>query len=126
MAKPGDRTTKPVELKRVSDYVDTKGAASLDGDKVDIDDILGKDIVLQDFVFIESDKYKDEKKPGEKSEFAVIQFNNMGETKKLTTACGGKVVVRCLKELPKQYLPMIIRITRKKSEKGTGKYYAVE
>lgn len=124
MVKPGVKVTKPQELKRIGDYVNVAGAERLEGDRTDIEDILGEDIVLKDFVFIESTKFKEEGKAT--GEFAVLQFSKVGEEKVLTTACGGKVVVRALKEMPKQYLPVVIRITRQKSTTGTGRYYAIE
>ena len=105
MPSPKDRTSKPKELKRIGDYVTIAAGERLEGDKVDIEDILGVDIVLKDFVFIESTKFQDEKNPDgtpKKGEFAVLQFSKVGEDKVLTTACGGKVVVRALKEMPKQ------------------------
>lgn len=125
MVKPGAKENKPAELKRITDYVNVGAGERLEGDKVDIDDILGQDIVLTDFNFVQSSKYADEKS-GKSGEFAILQFNRIGDKKKLTTACGGKVVMRALKEMPKSYLPVTIKITRRKSDTGTGKYYAIE
>jgi len=124
VAKPSEKVAKPDELKRIGDYVKT-GGERLDGEKVDIDSILGDDIILKDFVFVESTKFATEEK--KTSEFAIIQFARPeAKDKVLTTSCGGAVVVRALKEMPKNYLPVVIRITRVKSTKGTGRYYNIE
>lgn len=124
MPKPGQRETKPSELKRIGDYVEIGVGERLEGERIDIEEILGEDVALYDFVFISSTKYQTEE--GKKGKFAVIQFKRAGNDDLLTTACGGKVVVTALEEMPKQYLPITIRITLQKSKSGGGRYYNIE
>ncbi len=127
MVKPSEKQNKPEDLKRIGDYV-AKGGERLEGDRVALDDILGEDIILKDFVFIPSTKFQEERKEGDaKKEFAVLQFCKQGEPKKLlTTATGGGAVVDALKQMPKQYLPILIRIKYTKSPTSGRRYLILE
>lgn len=110
--------SKGEELKRLTDYVDVGVGERLEGEKVDLEDILGDDIKMTDFHLVPSSKYEG------KSEFAVIQFEHEG--KLCTTMTGGKVVVDRLKMMPKNYLPVMIKIVRVKSAESGHKYLSIE
>lgn len=114
--KPDEEAKKAQGLKRLTDYIQV-GGAQLEGERIEFKEILGSDIELTDFVFIPSTKYVVE---GETSEFVIIQFKLNG--KLCTSSTGGKVVVDALKQCPKHYLPMIIKIIKVKGKN----YYSIE
>jgi hypothetical protein len=120
MAKPDKVAREAVEIKRLTDYVAVGKGVNLEGERMELEEILGKDIKLTDFVFLTSTKY--EKESG-KSEFAVIQFELEGTL--YTTSTGGRVVVDALKQMPKNYLPVTIKIIKAKSKEGR-RYYSIE
>lgn len=110
MTKPGAQTEA---MKRLTDYVNV-GGSQLEGERVNLEDVLGEDIKLTDFIFMPSTKYE------KKGEFAIIQFEYEG--KLCTTSTGGEVVVNALKQMPKNYLPVIIKIVKVKGKR----YYSLE
>ena len=113
--KPGEKAEGAKNArKRLTDYVAAGQGAQLDGDRIEIEKILGDDIELLDFVFLKGDE-----KYGGK-DFAVIQFHHEG--KLLTTSTGAAVIVEALKEMPKQYLPVDVTIIREKG-KSSGRGY---
>ena len=83
---------------RFSDYI--LPTPKLEGEQVDIDEILDGTILITDYAIL----------TGKFGEFAVIQYSNEG--KLYTTACGGTVVVRKLKEFPRDMLPILATITK--------------
>lgn len=101
--------------KRLTDYV--QAGVQLEGDRINLEDILGEDIELTDFVFLPGVKFE--------GEFAVIQFRRHDSTQVFTTSTGGKVVMEALKQMPKNYLPVDIKIIRTKGKSGT-KYLTIE
>lgn len=112
---------KEEELKRLTDYVNVGVGERLEGEKVELEEILGDDIKMTDFHLVPSSKFAEE---GKKKEFAVIQFEQEG--KLCTTMTGGQVVVDRLKMMPKNYLPVIIKIVRIKSPESGRKYLSIE
>ena len=118
MVKTGKVAEEAKARKRLTDYVAAGTGPQLEGERVDVETILGDDIELLDFVFLKGD----EKYGG--NDFAVIQFNsNKGVL--CTTSTGAKVIVEALKEMPKQYLPVDVKIIRI-SSKGGRKYLTIE
>ena len=124
MAKPGDKQVKPAELKRIGDYVEVGAGERLEGERIDLQTVLGDELKLLDFVFINSTKYLQEGQ--DKSDFAVIQFNKPGDKGLYTASCGGTVVKAALREMPKNYLPINIRITWAKSQSTGRRYLMIE
>ncbi len=123
MAKPSERNNKPEALKRIGDYVQKGVGAQLEGEKVELENYMGQELVLKDFVFIPSTKFQQE---GKKSEFAVIQFTLPGSDKLMTISCGGGAVVDSLKQMPKQYLPIAVTFKWQKSPQSGRRYITIE
>lgn len=72
-------------------------------EKAEIDDVLGKDIVVEDIEFL----------VGQWREFAVILFTFKRRKRKYSLAIGGKVVMRKLKEAKaKKLLPLMGKIIK--------------
>lgn len=126
MTKPSDKVVKPAELKRLTDYVEVGVGERLEGERIDLQSsgVLGEDITLLDFVFIPSTKYVPEDQ--DKGEFLVMQYKRPGEDKVYTSTCGGGAVKDALKQMPKNYLPVIIRIKWQKSESSGRRYLMIE
>lgn len=124
MPKPREKDSKPEELKRLTDYVTIGAGERLEGERIDLQGVLGEELQLIDFVFIPSTKYAEEGK--DKGEFVVIQYKRPGDDSLYTSSCGGVVVKQALKEMPKNYLPALIRITYQKSPTTGRRYLAVE
>lgn len=115
------KESKGEELKRLTDYVNVGAGERLEGEKVELEDILGEDIKMTDFNVVPSTKFA---KEGEKKDFVVIQF--MREGKLFVVMTGGGVVVDRIKEMPKNYLPVMIKIVRKTSPESKRKYLSIE
>lgn len=114
MAKPG----KAVEgqIKRLTDYVHPTLGAQLEGKRLDrggMDEVLGQDVKLLDFIMLQS---KEERG----GEYALIQFEYKGEI--CVGSIGAKQVVQALKQMPKNYLPVLVKIVEHKSP-TTGRFY---
>ena len=116
MPKPGSKEVEPSKLKRITDYVSVGSSVQLEGRRLDsIEDILGQEVELVDFVIIPSKQYD--------NDFAVMQFNM--ESELVCVACGGVVIVDTLKQMPKNYLPVAVKIIRIKGKSGR-KYLSFE
>jgi len=107
---------KVTPKKRLTDFVTVGVGVQLEGRRLDggVEDILGEEIELLDFVILPSKQYG--------GEFAVMQFHWKDEL--CTTACGGTVVIDALKQMAKQYLPVLIQIIRVKGK--LGRYYSIK
>lgn len=113
MPPPKERAQAPDDIKRLTDYVQMGGGTPLEGRRLDsVEEILGKEVILQDFAVVPSRQYG--------GEFIVMQFTLKDEL--CTVACGGGVVVDSLKQMPKNYLPVKIKVIRIKSQ-STGRMY---
>lgn len=111
---PRPKTDETGKRKRLTDYVDT-GLASLEGEQIKNDEILGEDIELLDYASIPSKEHE--------GNFLVLQFKRPSTGDKLyTTSIGAKQVVEAISQMPKQYLPVDVKIVERKAEK-TGRMY---
>lgn len=117
----GKKESKEQELKRLTDYVNVGAGERLEGEKIDLDDVLGEDIKLVDFNVVPSTKFAEE---GKKKDFVVLQIERGGKLQVVMT--GGGVVVDRIKEMPKNYLPVMIKIVRVKSPESGRKYLSIE
>ena len=122
MPKPSEKQSKPEEIKRLTDYVTTGVRDRLEGERVEMEKVMGEDLRLLDFVFIPSTKFNEE---GKKGEFLVMQYNRPGNDTLYTSSCGGVAVVEALKQMPKNYLPVTVRIVWAKSKAGR-RYLSIE
>ena len=96
------------ERKRFSDVI--SGKLYPDLEQKDIKELLDKDLLVKDVTLLD----------GNFGEFAVILFEDFVTGKEYTTACGGMVVVKKLKEAQeKSLLPLIGTITKE------GRYYDI-
>lgn len=121
--KPGD---KAEEVKRIGDYVaDT--SIQFEGEKVKSDTILGVDVKLLDFALLPSTQSEEvDPDTGQKvkKNFLVLQFERDG--KMFTTSTGAAQVVRRIEQMPKQYLPIMIKIIKAVNPTNKRTYYTVE
>jgi len=85
----------------------------IEGKQVSIESVLDKDLLIKGFVLRE----------GDYGEYAVIQFEDLGEEAKLrTTQTGAKIILRYLKKIKElNKFPFLAQIIREDTEKG--QYY---
>ena len=108
-----------MDIKDIKRFKDLYKKESLKGTKVDLDNVIGKDIVIKKVLIQKSFSYG--------TDFAVIQYQLVNdETDALwTTTCGGRAIVGYLKDaLEKNYLPFIAKIVMKEGKEGH--YYLFE
>jgi len=118
MPKPGEQVSKPEEIKRLTDYVDTSAGEQFEGERVKSVDILGDDIKLIDFAVLPS-------KMGEEgSKFLAMQIEWKGKLCVVTS--GAAQVVAAIQQMPKQYLPVALRIVEELNPETKRNYYRVE
>jgi len=93
--------------KRVSDYNPT---GFPECEEIDIKDILGKEVTIEDIVFT----------TGQYGEFSFIKIRKEGDKKSSAFACGGAVVIRKLRAVgEEQGFPLLGVFTK------PGDYYDV-
>ena len=118
-------------VKRLTDYV--QQGQQFEGDKILFEKLLGEDFALKDFVALPS-KLADKPLTGAapaapgaqpvNKEFLVMQIEWKGKV--YVTSCGAGQVVDAVKQLPKQYLPVVMRVVKDKNPKTGRMFYRVE
>ena len=118
MPPPKDQVQKPDEVKRLTDYVDTSIGEQFEGERVKGEDILGEEIKVLDFAVLPS-------KMGEEgAKFLVIQAEWKGKLCVFTT--GAIQVVRAVQQMPKQYLPVMVKIVKLLNPETKRFYHTIE
>jgi len=118
MPKPGKQVSKPEEIKRLTDYVDTNVGEQFEGERIKGADILGEEIKLIDFAVLPSTQGE----PG--SKFLVMQVERKGKLSVFTM--GATQVVRAVQQMPKQYLPVVLTIIEQLNPKSNRNYYCIK
>jgi len=126
MVKKADQAAAAQEVKRLTDYV--QQGQQFEGEKLQFEKVLGEDFFLKDFVALPS-KMADKKPaaPGDppaNKEFLVMQIE--WRKKVYVTSCGAAQVVDAVKQLPKQYLPVAMRVVKDTNPTTKRMYYRVE
>ena len=124
--KPEQKAEAAQEIKRIGDYV-PDNMAQFEGEKVKSDTILGIDIKLMDFAVLPSKQGElelDELGNKVLRNFLVLQFERDG--KLFTTTTGAAQVVARIEQMPKQYLPVMIKIIKATNPTTKRTYYTVE
>ena len=131
MVKKSAQAEAAKDVKRLTDYV--QQGQQFEGDKLLFEKVLGEDFMLKDFVALPSkmaDKDAKPAAPGEppkNKEFLVMQIEwPVGSGKVYVSSCGAGQVVDAVKQLPKQYLPVAMRVVKDKNPKTGRMFYRVE
>ena len=126
MPTAAEKAAAAQEVKRIGDYVaDT--SIQFEGEKIKSDAILGEDVKLLDFVALPS-KMSEEVDPDTglkvKKNFLVLQIGFKGKV--CVTSTGAAQVVARIEQMPKQYLPVMIKIVKAVNPDSKRTYYTVE
>lgn len=131
MVKKSAQAEAAKDVKRLTDYV--QQGQQFEGEKLQFEKVLGDDFLLKDFVALPSkmaDKSPAPAAPGAPApnkEFLVMQIEwPVGSGKIYVTSCGAGQVVDAVKQLPKQYLPVALRVVKDKNPKTQRMFYRVE
>ena len=115
------------ETKRIGDYVAEMGGQQFEGEKIKSELILGEDVKLLDFAVLPS-KLSEEVDPATgqkvKKNFLVLQIEVKGKV--CVTTTGAAQVVARIEQMPKQYLPVMIKIVKAVNPENKRTYYTVE
>jgi hypothetical protein len=128
MVKRAQQAEAAQEVKRLTDYV--QQGQQFEGEKIQFEKLLGEDFLLKDFVALPSkmaDKDAAPPVPGappKNKEFLVMQIEYKGKV--YVTSCGAGQVVDAVKQLPKQYLPVALKVVKDKNPKSGRMFYRVE
>lgn len=126
MPTAAEKAAAAQEVKRIGDYVpDT--SIQFEGEKIKSEAILGEDIKLLDFAVLPS-KMSEELDPDTglkvKKNFLVLQIEVKGKV--YVTSTGAAQVVARIEQMPKQYLPVMIKIVKAVNPDSKRTYYTVE
>lgn len=122
MVKASEKAEAAQELKRVTDYVET-GGQQFEGEKIKSEAILGEDVKLLDFAVLPS-RLSEVDAEGKKKNFLVLQVEFKGKV--CVTTTGAAQVVRAIEQMPKQYLPVMLKIVKAINPDTKRTYYTVE
>ena len=89
------------------------GVPVLEGEQVEIDQILNQDVVIHQVLTLH----------GDYGEYVVVQVSTPDE-KMYRVACGGTVVVKKL-QAAREHLPLLAKFIRVKGKKGRAYYDVV-
>jgi hypothetical protein len=121
---PKTQQTKVVQdVKRLTDYVST-GGVQLEGEKIKFETILGEDVKLLDFATLPSKMAEPDPETGKVPNYLILQVEHNG--KQCVTSTGAKQVVEAIEQMPKQYLPVMIKVYKATNPNTKRVFYAVE
>jgi len=124
MVKRAEQAQAAQEVKRLTDYV--QQGQQFEGEKLAFEKLLGEDFKLLDFATLPS-KMSEEKLPDgsvKPKNFLVLQLE--WQDKVWVASCGAAQVVDAVSQLPKQYLPVMLRVVKDKNPKSGRMFYRVE
>jgi hypothetical protein len=128
MVRRAQQAEAAQEVKRLTDYVHQ--GQQFEGEKLNFEKLLGEDFQLKDFAALPSklaDKQPAPAVPGAPAvakEYLVMQVEWKGKI--YVTSCGAAQVVDAVKQMPKQYLPVLLRVVKDKNPKTGRMFYRVE
>lgn len=111
------------QVKRLTDYVDT-GGAQFEGEKVKFEQVLGEEVKLLDFALLNSKVSEPDPETGAVPKFLVMQIKWNGKT--CVTSTGAGQIVDAVSQMPKQYLPVLLKPYKATNPNTKRTYYAVE
>ncbi len=126
MIKQAKKTEAAQAVKRLTDFV--QQGQQFEGEKLMFEKLLGEDFLLKDFATLPS-KMVDKQPvtpgaPAQAKEFLVMQLEWKGKV--YVSSCGAAQVVAAVKQLPKQYLPVMLKVVKDKNPKTGRMFYRVE